>query len=131
MTNWMDWIHGAEFARSLGLPADALSSILLREVVVHRDGPSMLLRLHVPAQPSTPPSHWPADAAGVSLTLDLEARALSITGTAEPEMGSLSVERHGSEVQLAYSSPSLTIRAHGGRLALRDLRPGNTSVALR
>lgn len=103
ITNWTDLVLDAAPVRSIfGPKPPTLEGISLHEIILHRDGPRVLLRFDLHDFPVRPPEKW--FAAGFNRVqirlLALDVQELEIAGLQSNVQVDLSVKKDGPLVRL-------------------------------
>ena len=89
-----------------------LDRVEVHEVILHRDGPRLTLRIELPAFPDNPPPRWPEGANAAQVTLDLwGVSGFEQKGWGLTNRGALALGRNGdSEITFSFESESAYIR---------------------
>lgn len=113
--SWLDLVDGAQALTAVfGTMVPRLDGVRLHEVILHQDGPTLVLRVDLAEFPEVPPVRWLKAAHNtvqVRLALD-DVLETQILGWARNNIGRLSIEPHspsGVLVEFAAGDTKLRI----------------------
>lgn len=115
MTTWLDHVTDAGPVRAVFRDAlPSLRGVNVHEVVLHRDGPRVELRLDLAEFPAAPPTKWTEfDTVQVRLVL-VGVTAMSLRGWSTTVVTDLVLERAGEGLRLATDGGPVALEVEAG-----------------